>query len=44
MKWPSMTRYFIILLVIFIVTLFMINDFKNKYQYVFSFDKPESSF
>ncbi len=44
MKWQSMTRYFVILLNIFIVTLFMINDFKNKYQFAFGFDKQESGF
>jgi len=31
MKWPSMTRYFVMLLIAFLISIYMINDFKNKY-------------
>lgn len=41
MKWTSMTRYFIILILVFFISMYMIHDFKNKYQVVFGFDSKE---
>ncbi len=44
MKWPSMTRYFVMLLIAFLISIYMINDFKNKYQFSFGFDTEKSDF
>lgn len=44
MKWTSMTRYFIMLLIAFLVSVYMINDFKNKYHISFDFGTEKSDF
>lgn len=46
MKWgmPSLTRYFVILFIAFLVSVYMIHDFKDKYQSAFLFDVEESDF
>lgn len=44
MKWPSMTRYFVMLLIAFLISAYMIYDFQNKYHISFDFDTEKSDF
>lgn len=44
MKLASMTRYFVMLLIAFLLTIYLINDFQNKYHFSFDLDEKRSNF